>query len=102
MKSGKVLIPFVDYKTGKPYQINDEFTGNKKRFEELLKAGLISDGKEIEKPEEPTDLEDTENQETNEDKLNDGSEDDSEDNENDADEKPEEPTDNVDLENTEE
>ena len=64
MKSGKVLIPFVDYKNGKPYQVNDKFTCNKKRFEELLKAGLISDGKDID--EESTDLEDTENQETNE------------------------------------
>ena len=47
MKSGIVLIPFVDGKTGNAYQINDDFKANKKRFEELLKAGLISDGKEV-------------------------------------------------------
>lgn len=48
MKSGIVLIPFVDGKTGTAYQINDDFKANKKRFDELLKAGLISDGKEVE------------------------------------------------------
>ena len=47
MKSGIVLIPFVDGKTGTAYQINDDFKANKKRFDELLKAGLISDGKEV-------------------------------------------------------
>ena len=95
MKSGIVLIPFVDGQNSKPYQINDKFTANKKRFEELLNAGLISDGKEVVETEEPTDnvdLEDTENQETNE--LNDGAED--------TENSEEEPTDNVDLEDTEE
>lgn len=48
MKSGIVLIPFVDGKTGTAYKINDDFKANKKRFDELLKAGLISDGKEVE------------------------------------------------------
>lgn len=47
MKSGIVLIPFVDRKTGNAYKVNDDFKANKKRFEELLKAGLISDGKEV-------------------------------------------------------
>ena len=47
MKSGIVLIPFVDGKTGNAYKVNDDFKANKKRFEELLKAGLISDGKEV-------------------------------------------------------
>ena len=48
MKSGIVLIPFVDGKTGTAYKINDDFKANKKRFDELLKAGLISDGNEVE------------------------------------------------------
>lgn len=48
MKSGIVLIPFVDGKTGTAYKINNDFKANKKRFDELLKAGLISDGKEVE------------------------------------------------------
>ncbi len=48
MKSGIVLIPFVDGKTGTAYKINADFKANKKRFDELLKAGLISDGKEVE------------------------------------------------------
>lgn len=60
MKSGIVLIPFVDSKSGDAYQINDKFTASKKRFEELLNAGLVSDGKEVE-PEEPTDNVDEEN-----------------------------------------
>ena len=47
MKTGIVIVPFVDGKTGNAYQINDDFKANKKRFEELLKAGLISDGKEV-------------------------------------------------------
>lgn len=47
MKSGIVLIPFVDGKTGTAYKVNNDFKANKKRFEELLKAGLISDGKEV-------------------------------------------------------
>lgn len=51
MKSGIVIVPFVDGKTGNAYQINDDFKANKKRFEELLKAGLISDGKEVSKEE---------------------------------------------------
>lgn len=48
MKTGIVIVPFVDGKTGNAYQINDDFKANKKRFDELLKAGLISDGKEVE------------------------------------------------------
>lgn len=51
MKSGIVLIPFVDGKTGNAYKVNDDFKANKKRFEELLKSGLISDGKEVSKEE---------------------------------------------------
>ena len=61
MKSGIVLIPFVDKKTGTAYQINDDFKANKKRFDELLKAGLISDGKEV--SEEET-TEEVQNEET--------------------------------------
>lgn len=61
MKSGIVLIPFVDGKTGTAYQINDDFKANKKRFDELLKAGLISDGKEV--SEEET-TEEVQNEET--------------------------------------
>lgn len=60
MKSGIVLIPFVDGKTGNAYQINDDFKANKKRFEELLKAGLISDGKEVSEEE----TEEVQNEET--------------------------------------
>ena len=61
MKSGIVLIPFVDRKTGNAYKVNDDFKANKKRFEELLKAGLISDGKEV--SEEET-TEEVQNEET--------------------------------------
>lgn len=67
MKSGIVLIPFVDGKTGNAYQINDDFKANKKRFEELLKAGLISDGKEVSEEEiqnEETVEEETEEEES--------------------------------------
>ena len=46
MKTGKVLIPFQDGTTGTAYKINNEFKGSSKRFEELLKAGLISESKE--------------------------------------------------------
>ena len=62
MKSGIVLIPFVDGKTGTAYKINDDFKANKKRFEELLKAGLVSDGKEVEEvsEEESDEVSDTE------------------------------------------
>lgn len=62
MKSGIVLIPFVDGKTGNAYQINNDFKANKKRFEELLKAGLISDGKEVSEEE----TEEIQNEETSE------------------------------------
>ena len=66
MKSGIVLIPFVDGKTGNAYQINNDFKANKKRFEELLKAGLISDGKEVEEvsEEESESTEEVQNEET--------------------------------------
>ena len=60
MKSGIVLIPFVDGKTGNAYKVNDDFKVNKKRFEELLKAGLISDGKEVSEEE----TEEVQNEET--------------------------------------
>ena len=62
MKSGIVLIPFVDGKTGNAYKVNDNFKAQKKRFEELLKAGLISDGKEVEEvsEEESEEIETTE------------------------------------------
>lgn len=60
MKSGIVLIPFVDGKTGNAYKVNDDFKANKKRFEELLKAGLISDGKEVSEEE----TEEVQNEET--------------------------------------
>ena len=60
MKSGIVLIPFVDGKTGTAYKVNDDFKANKKRFEELLKAGLISDGKEVSEEE----TEEIQNEET--------------------------------------
>lgn len=64
MKSGIVLIPFVDGKTGNAYQINDDFKANKKRFEELLKAGLISDDKEVEEVSEEETIEDVQNDES--------------------------------------
>lgn len=67
MKSGIVLIPFVDGKTGNAYQINDDFKANKKRFEELLKAGLISDGKEV--SEEEVQNEETVEEETEEESV---------------------------------
>lgn len=67
MKSGIVLIPFVDGKTGNAYQINDDFKANKKRFEELLKAGLISDGKEV--SEEEIQNEETVEEETEEESV---------------------------------
>lgn len=60
MKSGIVLIPFVDGKTGTAYKVNNDFKANKKRFEELLKAGLISDGKEVSEEE----TEEIQNEET--------------------------------------
>ena len=62
MKTGIVIVPFVDGKTGNAYQINNDFKANKKRFEELLKAGLISDGKEVEEvsEEESEEIETTE------------------------------------------
>lgn len=69
MKSGIVLIPFVDGKTGNAYKVNDDFKANKKRFEELLKAGLISDGKEV--PEKET--EEVQNEETVEEETEDES-----------------------------
>lgn len=62
MKTGIVIVPFVDGKTGNAYQINDDFKANKKRFEELLKAGLISDGKEVSEEE----TEEIQNEETSE------------------------------------
>lgn len=66
MKTGIVIVPFVDGKTGNAYQINDDFKANKKRFEELLKAGLISDGKEVEEvsEEESESTEEVQNEET--------------------------------------
>ena len=64
MKSGIVLIPFVDGKTGNAYKVNDDFKANKKRFEELLKAGLISDGKEVEEVSEEETTEDVQNDES--------------------------------------
>lgn len=69
MKSGIVLIPFVDGKTGNAYQINNDFKANKKRFEELLKAGLISDGKEVSEEE----IEEVQNEETVEEETEDES-----------------------------
>ena len=63
MKSGIVLIPFVDGKTGTAYKINDDFKANKKRFDELLKAGLISDGKEVEEVSEEEITEEIQNEE---------------------------------------
>ncbi len=45
MKSGKILIPFQDGNTGIAYKINDDFKASSKRFDELLKAGLISENK---------------------------------------------------------
>lgn len=67
MKSGIVLIPFVDGKTGNAYQINDDFKANKKRFEELLKEGLISDGKKV--SEEEIQNEETVEEETEEESV---------------------------------
>lgn len=67
MKSGIVLIPFVDGKTGKPYEVNDNFKAQKKRFEELLKAGLISDGKEV--SEENEEAENIQNEEITEEEI---------------------------------
>ncbi len=66
MKTGIVIVPFVDGKTGNAYQINDDFKANKKRFEELLEAGLISDGKEVEEvsEEETETTEEVQNEET--------------------------------------
>lgn len=69
MKSGIVLIPFVDGKTGTAYKVNDNFKANKKRFEELLKAGLISDGKEVSEEE----TEEVQNEETVEEETEDES-----------------------------
>lgn len=69
MKSGIVLIPFVDGKTGTAYKVNDDFKANKKRFEELLKAGLISDGKEVSEEE----IEEVQNEETVEEETEDES-----------------------------
>ena len=69
MKSGIVLIPFVDGKTGTAYKVNDDFKANKKRFEELLKAGLISDGKEVSEEE----TEEIQNEETVEEETEEGS-----------------------------
>ena len=46
MKSGIVLIPFQDGLTGTAFKVNDKFKGDSKRFEELLKVGLISETKE--------------------------------------------------------
>lgn len=43
MKNGYVIVPFVDSKTGISYNSDDEFKGNKKRFDELVKMGLISE-----------------------------------------------------------
>lgn len=62
MKTGIVIVPFVDGKTGNTYKVNDNFKAQKKRFEELLKAGLISDGKEVEEvsEEESEEIETTE------------------------------------------
>lgn len=60
MKTGIVLIPFVDSTSGEAYQINDKLTTTKKRFEELLKACLISDGKKVELEEPIDNTEDTE------------------------------------------
>ena len=59
MKSGIVLIPFQDGKTGNAYKVNDDFKANKKRFEELLKACLISDGKEVSEEETEENSEDS-------------------------------------------
>lgn len=70
MKTGIVIVPFVDGKTGNAYQINDDFKANKKRFEELLKAGLISDGKEVSEEEE---TEEVQNEETVEEETEDES-----------------------------
>lgn len=67
MKSGIVLIPFVDGKTGKAYEANDDFKAPKKRFEELLKAGLISDGKEV--SEENEEAEEIQNEEITEEEI---------------------------------
>ena len=64
MKTGIVIVPFVDGKTGNAYQINDDFKANKKRFEELLEAGLISDGKEVEEVSEEETTEEVQNEET--------------------------------------
>ena len=69
MKTGIVIVPFVDGKTGNAYQINDDFKANKKRFEELLKAGLISDGKEVSEEE----TEEVQNEETVEEETEDES-----------------------------
>lgn len=69
MKSGIVLVPFVDGKTGTAYKVNDDFKANKKRFEELLKAGLISDGKEVSEEE----TEEVQNEETVEEETEDES-----------------------------
>ena len=63
MKTGIVIVPFVDGKTGNAYQINDDYKANKKRFEKLLKAGLISDGKEVSEEETET-TEEVQNEET--------------------------------------
>ena len=62
MKTGIVIVPFVDGKTGVAYKVNNDFKANKKRFEELLKAGLISDGKEVSEEE----TEEIQNEETSE------------------------------------
>ena len=62
MKTGIVIVPFVDGKTGNTYKVNDNFKAQKKRFEELLKAGLISDGKEVSEEE----TEEIQNEETSE------------------------------------
>lgn len=75
MKTGIVIVPFVDGKTGNTYQINDDFKANKKRFEELLEAGLISDGKEVEEvsEKESESTEEVQNEETVEEETEDES-----------------------------
>ncbi len=41
MKNGIVLIPFVDAKTNKSYNANDDFSAKEKRFNELVALKLI-------------------------------------------------------------
>ena len=43
MKNGIVLIPFVDARTSKSYNVNADFSAKEKRFNELVALGLITE-----------------------------------------------------------